>query len=308
MEKLYTPYTYLIGWSKLKLFYYGSRTAKKYKTIYNSGCHPDDLMKSYFTSSPIVHSLIKQYGLPDIIQIRKIFMNNSDKCIKWERKVLIRMHVINNPKFINRDTNQHLENAIQCKIKTISIYNKETDICIKWPIEKELPYGFNKGVRKFSMKRLEKLKNRKWYTNKITGECCHLSEPPKDMENWQLKRNNFSTKGILKNKYIWINDGVNSKLILRDSDIPEGWKRGRKLKEKPSGKRKFKYIWITNGEISKQIKIDDNIPFNWVKGMHKRFSKKCRVFNKEYNSIKEAMADNNLSNYLLLKQPSFEYI
>ena len=38
-----TPYTYLIGWSKLDKWYYGCR--------YGINCHPDDFWKTYFTSS-----------------------------------------------------------------------------------------------------------------------------------------------------------------------------------------------------------------------------------------------------------------
>lgn len=40
---IYTPYTYLIGWSKHNIWYYGKRTAKN--------CHPNDFWVTYFTSS-----------------------------------------------------------------------------------------------------------------------------------------------------------------------------------------------------------------------------------------------------------------
>jgi hypothetical protein len=71
-NKPHTPYTYLIGWSKLDKWYYGVKSAK--------GCHPSQLFnmtlsksKRYETSSKEVKSLLMCYGLPDVIQIRGLF-------------------------------------------------------------------------------------------------------------------------------------------------------------------------------------------------------------------------------------------
>lgn len=86
---IYTPYTYLIGWSFFNLWYYGVRFAKN--------CHPKELFVSYFTSSKHVHRLVLSYGPPDIIQIRKTFSTANDARL-WENKVLKRMKVLNNPK------------------------------------------------------------------------------------------------------------------------------------------------------------------------------------------------------------------
>lgn len=87
------PYTYLIGWSKLNLFYYGVRFSKN--------CHPDDLFKTYFTSSAEVKKIRLEHGNPDIIEIRKTF-ESAEKARKWEHKVLARMKVANNDKWINK--------------------------------------------------------------------------------------------------------------------------------------------------------------------------------------------------------------
>lgn len=59
-------YVYLIGWSKLNRYYIGSR--------YSKDCHPSDLWVRYFTSSNVVKLFRKQYGEPDIIQVRKTFL------------------------------------------------------------------------------------------------------------------------------------------------------------------------------------------------------------------------------------------
>lgn len=101
------PYTYLIGWSDLNLYYYGVRFAKD--------CSPNDLFKTYFTSSKRVKKTILEYGNPDIIQIRRTFKDAKNARI-WEHKVLKRLKVINNPKWLNLTDNiciQHDEESIQ---------------------------------------------------------------------------------------------------------------------------------------------------------------------------------------------------
>lgn len=87
------PYTYLIGWKKLNLYYYGVR--------YATDCHPSDLFVTYFTSSSLVKLHIDIYGNPDIIQIRKTFKSKEDAC-KWETKVLKRLNAVNRLDFLNK--------------------------------------------------------------------------------------------------------------------------------------------------------------------------------------------------------------
>ena len=85
MNKNTNSYTYLIGWSKYNKFYYGVRTAKN--------CNPKELFVSYFTSSKYVKKFIKQFGNPDIIQIRKTF-NDKLKALEWEEKVINRLNMV----------------------------------------------------------------------------------------------------------------------------------------------------------------------------------------------------------------------
>ncbi len=89
-------YTYLLGWSTLNRFYYGVRYAK--------GCHPDELCKTYFSSSKLVKSTIKDYGLPDIIEIRKVFDSVADARL-WEHKVLRRLYVVSKDNWLNKTDN-----------------------------------------------------------------------------------------------------------------------------------------------------------------------------------------------------------
>lgn len=88
----YTPYTYLIGWSKLDRWYYGAR--------YRKGCHPSDFWNPYKTSSKHVAAFIKEHGDPDIIEIRKTFSTSKETRI-WESKVLKRMKVIRSKRWLN---------------------------------------------------------------------------------------------------------------------------------------------------------------------------------------------------------------
>jgi hypothetical protein len=85
-------YTYLIGWKKHNKWYYGVR--------YSSKCNPNDLWKKYFTSSKVVKLFREVYGEPDVIQIRKTF-NEPTKAKLWEQKVLKRMCVSSNDKWLN---------------------------------------------------------------------------------------------------------------------------------------------------------------------------------------------------------------
>lgn len=94
------PYTYLIGWSKLNIFYYGVRYAKN--------CDPEELWKSYFTSSKHVKYFVEQNGNPDVIQIRKVF-TSTDKARYWEHTVLRRLKVKDRNDFLNLTDNISIE-------------------------------------------------------------------------------------------------------------------------------------------------------------------------------------------------------
>lgn len=85
---LYQPYTYLIGWSNLHVFYYGCEYANSKDRVAN----PKNLWVTYFTSSKQVQKFRNEHGEPDIIQIRQVFQN-AKLCRLWESKVLDRLKV-----------------------------------------------------------------------------------------------------------------------------------------------------------------------------------------------------------------------
>ena len=90
------PFTYLIGWSAHNLYYYGVR--------YADSCHPNSLWTTYFTSSDYVKSTRDKLGEPDIIQVRKTFFSKK-QASSWETKVLRRMKIFENSKFLNKQIN-----------------------------------------------------------------------------------------------------------------------------------------------------------------------------------------------------------
>lgn len=90
------PYTYLIGWSSLDIWYYGRRTGL--------GCHPSEFWVKYFTSSNDVRDFRNKHGEPDVIQIRKTFNKNNTvtDCIKHEVAVIRRIKAVQKTNWLNK--------------------------------------------------------------------------------------------------------------------------------------------------------------------------------------------------------------
>lgn len=93
---IYIPYTYLIGWSTLNKWYYGVRFAK--------GSSPSDLWVTYFTSSKTVKQYRKEYGEPDVIQVRRTF-SCASAARTWETRVLQRLNVVESTMWLNKTNN-----------------------------------------------------------------------------------------------------------------------------------------------------------------------------------------------------------
>lgn len=88
------PYTYHLYHIPTDRHYYGVR--------YKKDCSPDDLWKTYFSSSDIVHELIEQYGKESFkVKVRKIF-TTAEEAIMWESKFLQRINAHRNEKWLNR--------------------------------------------------------------------------------------------------------------------------------------------------------------------------------------------------------------
>ena len=90
---IYIPFTYIIGWSEHKKFYYGAK--------YAQGCQPSDLWTTYFTSSEVVNDFRKTFGEPDIIKIHRTF-SDKDSCVLFENDYLERIDARNHLLFLNQ--------------------------------------------------------------------------------------------------------------------------------------------------------------------------------------------------------------
>lgn len=88
------PYVYLIGWKKHDLWYYG--------VSYKKNCHPSQLWETYFTSSSYVSETRMKFGEPDVVEIRRTFSSKEKACL-WEEKVLRRMNVLKEDKWLNKN-------------------------------------------------------------------------------------------------------------------------------------------------------------------------------------------------------------
>jgi hypothetical protein len=96
----YIPYTYLVGWSKHNVWYYGvewknNRHTKKF-------ANPSNLWTTYFTSSKYVKQFREKYGEPDVVEVRKTFPGNPEMAILWEEKVHLKMNVAHDNRWLNR--------------------------------------------------------------------------------------------------------------------------------------------------------------------------------------------------------------
>lgn len=88
-----SPYTYRIHHIPTNKSYYGVQ--------WRQGCQPEDLWTKYFTSSTIVSKLISEFGKESFnFEIRKVF-NTAESAINWEERVLRRLKVNTNPKWLN---------------------------------------------------------------------------------------------------------------------------------------------------------------------------------------------------------------
>jgi len=110
-------YTYLLGWSDINKFYYGVRFAK-------NSC-PNELCKTYFSSSKHVKKIINEHGIPNIIKVRKLF--SSVDCARiWEHKVLRRLNVIKKDKWINKTDNISISLQSSMFVHTEEIRKKKS--------------------------------------------------------------------------------------------------------------------------------------------------------------------------------------
>lgn len=173
---IYIPFTYVIGWSKHRKFYYGAK--------YAQGCHPNDLWTTYFTSSKYVAEYRKENGEPDIIKIHRIF-SDKDSCVLFETRYLTRIDAQNNPLFLNESNGWEgfgviTENSKQKKIKT---------------------YLTNWGYESHNQSPIIKIKKKESYLDKF-GYESHNQSPIIKEKKKETFLNDWGVENISQNEKI----------------------------------------------------------------------------------------------------------
>lgn len=167
---IYTPYTYLIGWSSQDLWYYGTEFGCKTKTA-----HPSNLWVTYFTSSRFVKETITKHGDPDVVEIRRTFTTSKD-ALCWENKVLRRIDAKSRSKWLNQhngDGNFRLMGHTLDTAKRIS----ESTMGRVVSQETRLKQSKVRSGRKLNVNHVANVVNavsRNWIVTHPTGEIEHV--------------------------------------------------------------------------------------------------------------------------------------
>lgn len=229
------PFTYYLYWASLNLHYYGVR--------YAISCQPSELWTTYFTSSTYVNRLRKNYGDPDIIQVRKIFVSAKD-AKKWESTVLRRIKALDKMTWLNC-ANQ----SIRVR-KNFDGFLAPNFGYIFTPIEK-----VNKSIQ---------YKKHKWWNNGI--EQCFCELPPNS--SYKRGRLTFNNRGAQMGANIsklkkWYTDGVDSVFVIPGTE-PVGFVLGRKVKNRVKPNALKGSQWWTNGQQSKLSFVSPGP--EWIRG------------------------------------------
>lgn len=214
------PYTYLIGWSKHNKWYYGVQ--------YGKNANPQNIWKSYFTSSKFVHAFAEEHGDPDIVEVRRTF-DDQDHALLWESRVLKRMNVTRRDDFLNMCSNpglpvmlgehnpmaredvkqKHLESVntpeykkLMSEICSNRTHSEETKKMMSERAKEDGRGKWNKGVAK---KESTKKKMSVNATNRPRKQCPHCGDYY-TLPNYEKHIN--SCNGVKKKRYKKQPDGT----------------------------------------------------------------------------------------------------
>ena len=262
-----TPYTYLIGWTDLDVWYYGRRTAK--------GCHPEELFITYFTSSNIVDDVRAEYGEPDVIKVHKYF-STIDACKKQEERFLKRVGAAKNPRFLNL-SNGDLKWDGTGKIAVCDRNENYFSVSVDDPryISGELvPYRKNKVLvkDKFNQNFLVDKTDPRYISGELIAFsvgaipwCAGLTKETDDRINQASIKRSKTTKG--------------------KPTRPHSESRKRNISK---SRIKLKSKWYTNKIIEICIPENEIVPFGFIEGRLPQgigMKKVCRIKDKKEMDI-----------------------
>jgi len=170
------PYCYLLTFIPTGQLYCGIRFAKN--------CHPTDFWKKYFTSSDIIHKLIKNYGIDCFTyEILSTFSSKED-ALRYEYEYLINHDAVKSEKFFNKcygrgsgifshDNKVLIFKEIDGKISA-HWHNKDYEIPNGWTIGRGTP-SWNNGISMgpCTNERRNNISNARINTEKIQCPYCN---------------------------------------------------------------------------------------------------------------------------------------
>jgi general stress protein YciG len=203
--KEWIPYVYIVKNKTTGLKYLGVRYAKS--------CHPDDLWKTYFTSSSLIKTLINAYGKEDFyVKVLHKYPNEPDQAILREAKYF---------SFI-KERKDYLNACFSSGIIDLRINSKAGKVGGSIVRDKQL------GIFRSEEER------RKWASigGKVGGKVQtdlglgfhQYKNNPELHKEWASKggktsgqfqnktfQSEMGKRGGIKNKgFVWINDGIKS--------------------------------------------------------------------------------------------------
>lgn len=203
----------------------------------------EDLWVKYFTSSKKISQLRKEFGDTAFeFQVRKIF-NNKDDAIDWEAKVLTRLKVLNDPRWLNAN--------IRCaKFSRSGPFSQKTrdkmslakrnrvvtpETCLKISQAKKGKVPWNKGktgVFHHSQETIEKIRTSSAKAIWTEDRGRKISESKKGKPSPLKGRKGRQHDPLSKNKLslarkgrTWYNNGIKNKISFEHPG--EGWIKGR---------------------------------------------------------------------------------
>lgn len=228
----YIPYTYLIGWSHLNKWYYGSETATGGNKIKKGRvANPNNLWSKYFTSSKIVKLFRKVHGEPDVIQVRKTFLDKKS-ALAWENKVLCRMCVTQNDNWLNQSI-RCMDGSTSSKgwMRTPSGIELMREARKKFKDQNPEYHVWNKGLTKDNNDQLRKASERA-KANQASGKIHCIGDSMRGRKFSDDHREKLKNAACNREKMVWVSNDtieISTKIVqsLLEQYISSGWKRGR---------------------------------------------------------------------------------
>ena len=223
----YLSYVYLIGWSKLDLWYYGVRYAQvKRRQDY-------DLWIDYFTHSGPVKHMRAFIGEPDIIHYDKIF-DSKKEAIEYENKVLQEHNCKNSNHWLNKHDslappinpmigkNNPMYGVPSPNRKKTKIENKSFDLikdaCVYFDVVPSTIYRWKKYGKPTREETSEKIS--KANKGKMLGKNNHMYGKKRTKEEKdQISKSLKGKPAIHKRKRIEINNIIYESVTIASNKL-----------------------------------------------------------------------------------------